>query len=126
MVPIISISNRSGFTLVEVLIAMFIVLVGLLGLLQSINVAIEHNMKNHLREEATRIGEREMVTFRATTATGTLVRRYPSALVPGRTFTVTRSSAQTGSATTRELEIIVDWNLKNVPGQHRVKSVRSQ
>jgi type IV pilus assembly protein PilV len=105
---------------------MVIMLVGLLGLLQSINLAMEHNSRNHLREEATRVGEREMNVFRATTATSTLFKRFSSATLPGKVFTVTRTSTPVGTSNSRELEIIVGWNYKNKPTEHRVKSIRTQ
>ena len=50
-------SSSSGFTLIEVMVAMVITLVGLLGLLQSVNLATEHNIKNALRDEAVQVGE---------------------------------------------------------------------
>jgi type IV pilus assembly protein PilV len=124
--PAILISNRSGFTLIEVLVAMVITLVGLLGLLQSINIAMEHNVRNHLREEATRVGEREMNIFRATTATSTLVKQLPSLIVPSKTFNVTRTSTSIGTSNSQELEIIVGWDYRNIPTEHRVKSIRTQ
>jgi len=46
-------SNReSGFTLIEFLVAVVILLVGMLGLLQSTNVAITSSKQNQLRNEA--------------------------------------------------------------------------
>ena len=123
--PAILISNRSGFTLIEVLVAMVITLIGLLGLLQSINIAMEHNVRNHLREEATRVGEREMNIFRATTATSTLVKQFPSVILPSKTFNVTRTSTSIGTSNSQELEIIVGWDYRNIQTQHRVKSIRS-
>src|SRR5512136_3093130 len=52
--------NNGGFTLIELMVAMVITLVGLLGLLQAINMAIEHNLKNQLRDEAVLIAEQWM------------------------------------------------------------------
>src|SRR5512136_2934964 len=52
--------NNGGFTLIELMAAMVITLVGLLGLLQAINVAMEHNLKNQLRDEAVLVAEQWM------------------------------------------------------------------
>jgi len=54
-------SNReSGFTLIEFLVAVVILLVGMLGLLQSTNVAITSNKQNQLRNEATLVVDNEL------------------------------------------------------------------
>lgn len=56
--------NNCGFTLVEVLVAILILLVGLLGLLETVNVGISHNMRNQLRDQAVLISEMKMSQFR--------------------------------------------------------------
>ena len=53
-------TNNSGFTLVEFLVAIVILMVGLLGLLQTVNYAISHNMVNQLRQEALILGDERM------------------------------------------------------------------
>jgi type IV pilus assembly protein PilV len=58
--------NSGGFTLIEVMVAMLISLVGLLGLLQSINIATEQNLRNASRDEALQIAENYMSQIRAT------------------------------------------------------------
>lgn len=52
-----AISNNLGFTLIEVLISIIIMMVGLLGLLQTINVALNHNIQNQLRNEAVMVAD---------------------------------------------------------------------
>ncbi len=118
----LSISNRSGFTLVEVLVAMVIMLVGLLGLLQSINISMEHNVKNHLREEATRVGEREMNVFRTNPGV-TALKRISSTVLPNKSFVVTKTA--TPFAGSQELEVVVRWKFKNMSTQHMVRSILS-
>lgn len=54
-------SNR-GFTLIEFLVAIVILMVGMLGLLQTVNVALNHNLQNQFRNEATVIADRWMAT----------------------------------------------------------------
>ncbi len=131
-VDLISSSNNRGFTLVEVLVAFVILLVGLLGLLQAINIALEHNTRNHFREEATLVGERVMNGFRAlpfdqiTATNGTL--SVPSNIRGvNKSYRVTYlARAAGGSANSRELEVNVIWKFKNSSTVHRVKSVRTR
>lgn len=52
--------NKKGFTLVEVMIALVVVLVVFLALMQTALVGIDSNMINVLRDEAVRIAEQRM------------------------------------------------------------------
>ncbi len=47
-----------GFTLVEVLVAIVILMVGLLGMLQAINLAMDKNLENQLRQQAVAVAEK--------------------------------------------------------------------
>ena len=125
----ISLANRSGFTLIEVLVAMVIMMVGLLGLLQSINIAMDHNVRNRLREEATNVGERIMNEYRARPFTSLSA---GSITVPSKmqgfakSYNVNYTATGVGGSTdSRELEVVVTWSYKNTQIQHRVKSIRS-
>jgi prepilin-type N-terminal cleavage/methylation domain-containing protein len=53
-------SSGSGFTLVEMLIGMLIILVVILGLIQAALLSIDNNVRNLLRDEAVRISEQAM------------------------------------------------------------------
>ncbi|MSN26357.1 MAG: prepilin-type cleavage/methylation domain-containing protein [Geobacter sp.] len=53
--------NKSGFTLIEFCIAVLIMMVGLLGLLQAVNMATEHNLGSLLRNEAISLADEKMV-----------------------------------------------------------------
>ncbi len=73
---IIALSNKTGVTLVEVIIALLVLLMVFLALMQTALVSIDLNVKNVLRDEAVRIAEQRMteamnLTF--TTATDNLV-----------------------------------------------------
>ena len=56
----VAILNKTGLTLVEVMIALVIVLLVFLALMQTALVSIDSNMRNILRDEATNIAEQRM------------------------------------------------------------------
>lgn len=123
--PIILSSNRSGFTLIEVMVAMVIMLVGLLGLLQSVNLATEVNLKNHLRDEATRVAEtvmNEMRTapFEANYSNFTTVASKIRNSAKG--YRVRRTS--TNLSDSKEYQVDVRWKYKNYSATHSIVSVR--
>jgi len=118
--------NKSGFTLIEVMVEMVIMLIGLLGLLQSVNIATEFNLKNQLREEATRIAENTMndmrtspfaAVFNPLTTASSRVRNSQKEYVVRRSVT----AMSTGS---REYQVDVKWKFKNYSATHSILSVR--
>lgn len=119
-----SITNRAGFTLVEMMMAMLVLTVGLLGLLQSIQVAYQHNSRNRVREEAVLLAEEQMNDLRSNASL------YPSfsvitasRLIGGveKKFTVVKESQQIGSDTgTNRLAVSVRWAFKNITTRHDI------
>ncbi|MEZ0329752.1 MAG: prepilin-type N-terminal cleavage/methylation domain-containing protein [Dissulfuribacterales bacterium] len=57
--------EEKGFSLVELMIAMFIFMVVMLGLLVGVNSAIQANKGNVLRDEAVRLAEEELTRLRS-------------------------------------------------------------
>jgi prepilin-type N-terminal cleavage/methylation domain-containing protein len=49
--------NKRGFTLIEMMLAMVIILIAMLGLYKSVVVSIDSNVKNVIRDEGTRLAE---------------------------------------------------------------------
>jgi len=101
--------------------AMLIMTVGLFGLLQSINVAFEHNLRNRLREEATQIGEEKMNDLQAKPFDN--ISASHCCLVPRticgafRNFSVIQLSSSLpddASCTSKKLTVAVSWRFKNV------------
>jgi len=122
--------------------AMLILVVGMLGLLQSINLAIEANMRNQLREEAVYVGERAMNELRgkgfdnisvgATSSETYTYRTYSVASkIRGtrRKYAVTRSartlSTSAGLPATKQLDVLVSWTYKGITYQNRVTAPTS-
>ncbi|ACH38560.2 type IV pilus minor pilin PilV [Citrifermentans bemidjiense Bem] len=60
----ISRSNSLGFTLIEVLMAMSVLTVGLLGLLQSLQLGYRQNLRDRMRNEAVQVAEEQMHDLR--------------------------------------------------------------
>ena len=56
----IFLSIKNGFTLLELLVAMLILMIGLLGMLNAINLAIAAGVRNEMRNQAVAIGEEKM------------------------------------------------------------------
>ena len=133
----ISSSSKRGFTLIEVMVAMLITLVGLMGLLQSVNLATEHNMKNQLRDEAVQIGEDYLSDLRVrsfskfSSVAGS--KAWSPWDVPSRTrgakknFVLNRRYIEMG-ADDEMLELIVkvSWSYRNVSSHYEVRSVRKK
>lgn len=49
--------NSQGFTLIEFLVSIVILMVGLLGLLQAVNLALHHNLTTQFRNEAVTVAD---------------------------------------------------------------------
>jgi type IV pilus assembly protein PilV len=116
-----------GFSLVELLMALLVLTVGLLGLLQSINVAHEHNLRNRVREQAVQLGEEKMVALRRMSSA--TARVFPNSstvhrLVAGspRAYQVTQDCLVLGG--TRRLKVKVEWELKRQRLSHAVYSLK--
>ncbi len=49
--------KNSGFTLVEVLVAIAFLTISMLAILHALGLSVEHNMKNIIMDEAVRISQ---------------------------------------------------------------------
>jgi type IV pilus assembly protein PilV len=125
----ISMQNKSGFTLIEVLVAIVIMMVGLLGLLQSVNIAIEQNFRNQQRDEVVRVGEGVMNEMRAQ-AFGTafaVVTSVPSKLRGSNTnYRVTRTVIPITAGQTDQYRVDVNYKYKNFATNHSVVTLRGR
>ena len=125
----ISMQNESGFTLVELLAAIVIMMVGLLGLLQSVNIALEHNLKNQMRGEVVRVAQDAMNDMRSRPFDDVIsdTTTVPSSLRNiNRTYAVKRSVISAGTDVSRKYQVDVKWKYKNVSTTHSVMTVRSR
>jgi type IV pilus assembly protein PilV len=137
--PSISPSNDRGFTLVEMLMALLIMTVGLLGLLQSLQVAYQHSTRNRLREEGILLAEEQMnelrlLTFNNITARNVVTSADRGIIAGGRNgiYTVIRNSewigggSPTAHSRSKKLTVTVQWSFRHVTSNQVLYSVRSE
>jgi len=118
-----SLCAESGFTLIEVMMAMLVLTVGLLGLLQSVSISYEHNLRNRLREEAVGLAEEQL---NAMLSHGTLTPVTTARRVIGgvdKQFVVTRRSEAAGGDSDK-LTVAVSWGFKNISTTHEIYTIR--
>ncbi len=121
----------AGFTLVEFCLAFLILAIGLLALLQTVNVAIRHNLATLIRNEATALADEQMVALKTAvidTTTFTAVASSASSTDRlSRNFfcnysVVTAVSTPVPNGTTKAVEIRIAWRYKEVKNSHAVSS----
>lgn len=123
-------SDKHGFTLLELMVALVIMMIGLLGLLQAINVALQFNMKSQMDYIGAQVADQQMAQETAlpfanvpTTATApfTVTRQVNLATVP-YTVTITGSAV---SANTTGVNIQVSWIYRGNTYNHSIYSMVS-
>ncbi len=120
----LSTRNNRGFTLIEVMVAILIMMVGLIGLLQSINVAMEYNLKNQLRDEAVYTAERYFNELRGmpfdSIPVADLIFTTPSKIRGGAWPLTVKESSTLTTHDTKLVLVVVTWMYKNVPYENRL------
>lgn len=119
--------NESGFTLVELLVATVILSVGLLGLLQAVNMGIENNLTTQFRNEAVSVADTLMTVEKA--------RPFAQLTSPSSTFSVSRSHRlffknysvtkimTPQSSLTKSLQFNISWTHKGRKFSHSISSL---
>jgi type IV pilus assembly protein PilV len=127
----ILIRNSNGFTLIEMMVAIVIMMVGLLGLLESINVATEYNLRNQLRDEAVYAGEKYLNELRgrgfdniapvspATSVTFPVISTASKIRGSSKKMRIETTSTSLASDTL-QLLVVVNWTYKGVTYENRV------
>ncbi|MGA7826997.1 MAG: prepilin-type N-terminal cleavage/methylation domain-containing protein [Geobacteraceae bacterium] len=129
----ISKSNNYGFTLIEVLVAVVILMVGLLGVMKSLNLAIRTNLQTEMRTQGSMIGEAQMAKIKTLPFANITGATEKSFTVPVNmrstilNFTVTKKidfipSGDT-SATTKRVNVGVSWTYRGNHQDYVVSSV---
>lgn len=131
-------TNDDGFTLVELLVSIVILTVGLLGLLQTVNLAMDHNMITQFRNEAVSMADDQMmqaknlnfdnISSSSAAPKGSVISRdfrnaFKNYSVNKTITTLTLDSE--GAPKSKEIVIIVSWKHKNQRFQHVLSSIVS-
>jgi type IV pilus assembly protein PilV len=121
--------NNKGFTLVEFLVAIVILMVGLLGLLQAVNVSLNSNMQNQLRNEAVVVADRSLANelakgYDAVSTFAHYTCEHPRVLNAFKNFSVARSG--TPFQNSKEIRYEVSWRYKGVRYTHDAGGVISR
>lgn len=122
-------NNSSGFTLIEFLVSTVILMVGLLGLLQVINVALEKNLETAFRNEAVVLADDIMMEARGVSfplivsGVKTAKPRNVRGIFKSYSATVTVANPLANS---KEISVEVTWKYKNAAKKHQVSSAVSQ
>jgi predicted alpha/beta-fold hydrolase len=103
-------------------------MVGLLGLLATINLAMDMNTRDYMRDEAVRVGERAMNTTKnsgyaniVTTTTQTI-----STNIRGITKNYNVATTVEQLASSKHISIVVNWTYKGKTYYHGIDSVVGQ
>ncbi|TSK06186.1 MAG: prepilin-type N-terminal cleavage/methylation domain-containing protein [Geobacter sp.] len=129
----ISPSGRAGFSLVEMLMAMLVATVGLLGLLQSVIVAYQHAVETRCRSEAVQVAEERLHTLSglpfAKITGGTETTSVETRMVGGVpwTYTVTSKVQPAGSTKAAvKLTVAITWNARGEAASHEIYTLRTR
>jgi type IV pilus assembly protein PilV len=120
--------NERGFTLIEFLVAITILAVGLLGLLQVVNVAMGKNLENMYRVEAIQLADDRMMQKRSmpflsiTTAHSDTFLRNTRGI--SKSYAVQEAINPVASRS-KEIVINVLWTNKGNNYSHSISSVIS-
>jgi prepilin-type N-terminal cleavage/methylation domain-containing protein len=119
--------KNKGFTLIEVVVAIFLITILLLGMLQGLIISKEIVYRNLLRDEAVKIANEFVDKYRNTNLKNipssytTTVRRK----IGNREFqfNVSLSSIDTAGGLVKELTITVEWNYKGKKYNYSIKTL---
>ncbi len=125
--------DNDGFTLIEFLVSIVILMVGLLGLLQAVNMSYSHNLQNQLRNEAVSVADAEMAKEIAKGYEGV----DPTLTTVFRGYTVNRkilnsfklySVSKTGTQlqNSKQVTLEVSWKYKSARYTHNASGVISK
>lgn len=121
-------TDDRGMTLVEVLVSLAILFVVFYGLLDTMLVASEFNMRNVLRDEAVAVADNQVTTLRsvpyAALATGvttmTVTRRIRGLDVP---YAVTDNVSAVTDPNVRRVNVQVQWTRKGRTYTHSLATL---
>jgi len=111
--------NRKGFTLLELMVSMFIFTAALLTLLGISGTILSHNLQTDIRNEGMKVLENAMNQLKNQETPPGLVSRT----VRGVPISYTINSQVTSIGNVNQLQATVSWQYKGVTYQHSMISV---
>lgn len=126
-------NNRRGFTLLEILVALVILMIGMMALLSAATNTISLNLDNILRDEAVQIADAKMRQVKSNTAATFSLPFQNLSVTTVQTsklrakstpYTVSLTSASTGG-NSNLLRVQVSWNYKNRAKQHELSTLKT-
>lgn len=117
--------SEFGFTLIEVMISIVIMMVGLLGMFQVINVAMDKNIENQLRQSAIAVAEQQLNSLKArsfSNVTGNTSMHLPVASGPvSKDLLIERriTDLAVSDSKTKQVSIRVSWSYRGKTYEHQ-------
>ena len=125
-------TNKDGFTLIEFMVATVVLMVGLLGMLQAINIAMTRNLESVFRNEATALADERLMLKKASPflSISTTTANPPSTPVTRNVRGIFKNySVQqivtARSSLSKEIVINVAWRNRGTRYSHSISSAVS-
>ena len=123
-------NNQSGFTLIEFCVAVLIMMVGLLGLLQAVNMATLHNLGTVLRNEAISLADEQIVLTKTSVIDSATFTSLAGAADNNNrktrsgfcNYSVNRT-VTTASTNSKEVAVRVSWRYKGNKLNHIISTL---
>ena len=124
--------KNSGFTLVEVMVAVLILFISMMAALWALSVSMEHNLKTSMLDEAVKIGNQQMTALRSqgflnlasstSTTQVTMNRRFRNFTV---SYVVTWTVQNLSTDNSRAVQVLVTWTWQGMNRSHSISTIVS-
>ena len=120
--------GQCGFTLIEVMVSIIILMVGLLGMFQVVNLALDKNLENQLRQKGIAVAEQQLNNLKGRSFSNITGNTSDSVRVAiGSVFKNISVQRQiddlaTTDSKTKQVSIRVWWNYHGRPYEHQTVS----
>lgn len=120
--------GQRGFTLIEVLVSIVILMVGLLGMFQTVNLALNKNIENQLRQKAVAVAEQQLNSLKGrsfsniTGNTSSVVQVASGSAFKNVSVQRQINDLAVSNSKTKQISIRVWWNYRGKPYEHQTAS----